>query len=89
MFDKANQKFQLACIIQSLSVNIILLSSGKCSIRIDPLIVVLAVLVLHGVDDVLATLQSQFYPKMRAAVTTLHHSLHLQHVLSLLTNNIF
>ena len=89
MFDKANQKFQLACIIQSLSVNIILLSSGKCSIRIDPLIVVLAVLVLHRVDDVLATLQSQFYPKMRASVTTLHHSLHLQQMLSFFTNNVF
>ena len=49
----------------------------KTSIRIDRLIVELAVLVLHGVDDVLPALQRQLDAQMGPPVTTRHHCLYL------------
>ena len=51
---------------------------NKCSIRVDLLVVELAVLVLEWVEDVLTAFKCQLYSKVRASVTALHHSLHLQ-----------
>ena len=48
------------------------------AVRVDGLVVELAVLVLHGVDDVPTTLQGQLDPQLRPPVTSCHHGFHLE-----------
>ena len=47
------------------------------TVRVDGLVVELAVLVFHGVDDVLPALQRQLDAQMGPPVTTRHHCLYL------------
>ena len=55
----------------------LLVLGNQCTVWVDLLVVELAVLVLHGVDDVLPALQRQLDAQMGPPVTTRHHCLYL------------
>ena len=61
---------QLICFLTPLLVH-------ECSVRVDGLVVELAVLVLHGVDDVPPALQRQLDAQLGPPVAPGHHGLHL------------
>ena len=48
------------------------------SVRVNGLVVELAVLILHGVDNVPPTLQGQLDAQLGPPVTSCHHGFHLK-----------
>ena len=61
--------------VQLRSDSTVLVHEG--SVRVHGLVVELAVLVLHGVDDVLPALEGQLDTQLGPPVTPRHHRLHL------------